>query len=290
MPGARYVHLDDDLSGPKTGGNGRHPLPDRGRVRARPSARWASAPDTPGGASTTPTAAACTRRAPGGCCAGSATTRWRCSTAAWRRGGRGRRARPRRPVEPLARRRRSRRGRRHGDASIAAEVAAARRAAGHVLVDARAAERFRGENETARPGGRPHPRRGEPLLPGQSRRRRDASSRRRDAARRVGRRCSAAATPASGACTAARASPPATTCWRWSTPACPAPGCSTPARGASGAPTPRGRSPPATDPGPPLAADVVPPEPWLRAEPSPRPTFLIRLSSNFPTWHPGDET
>src|SRR4051812_32908856 len=29
LPGARYVHLDGDLSGPKTGRNGRHPLPTR---------------------------------------------------------------------------------------------------------------------------------------------------------------------------------------------------------------------------------------------------------------------
>lgn len=28
IPGARYAHLDADLSGPKNGGNGRHPLPD----------------------------------------------------------------------------------------------------------------------------------------------------------------------------------------------------------------------------------------------------------------------
>lgn len=27
IPGARFVHLDEDLSGPKTGTNGRHPLP-----------------------------------------------------------------------------------------------------------------------------------------------------------------------------------------------------------------------------------------------------------------------
>src|ERR687889_554950 len=27
IPGARFVHLDEDLSGPKTGLNGRHPLP-----------------------------------------------------------------------------------------------------------------------------------------------------------------------------------------------------------------------------------------------------------------------
>src|SRR5437870_4533032 len=28
IPGAAYAHLDRDLSGPKTGRNGRHPLPD----------------------------------------------------------------------------------------------------------------------------------------------------------------------------------------------------------------------------------------------------------------------
>jgi thiosulfate/3-mercaptopyruvate sulfurtransferase len=28
LPGAHFLHLDDDLSGPKTGTNGRHPLPD----------------------------------------------------------------------------------------------------------------------------------------------------------------------------------------------------------------------------------------------------------------------
>jgi len=29
IPGAQYLHIDDDLSGPKTGSNGRHPLPER---------------------------------------------------------------------------------------------------------------------------------------------------------------------------------------------------------------------------------------------------------------------
>ncbi len=29
LPGAHYLHLDDDLSGPKNGSNGRHPLPER---------------------------------------------------------------------------------------------------------------------------------------------------------------------------------------------------------------------------------------------------------------------
>ena len=35
VPGARFVHLDEDLSAPKTGRNGRHPLPDPGRFARR---------------------------------------------------------------------------------------------------------------------------------------------------------------------------------------------------------------------------------------------------------------
>jgi thiosulfate/3-mercaptopyruvate sulfurtransferase len=32
LPGAHYLNLDRDLSGPKTGTNGRHPMPDRARL------------------------------------------------------------------------------------------------------------------------------------------------------------------------------------------------------------------------------------------------------------------
>lgn len=35
LPGARYLHLDEDLSGPKTGQGGRHPLPTREAFAAR---------------------------------------------------------------------------------------------------------------------------------------------------------------------------------------------------------------------------------------------------------------
>ena len=35
IPGARYAHLDDDLSGEKTGSNGRHPLPTPEQMRER---------------------------------------------------------------------------------------------------------------------------------------------------------------------------------------------------------------------------------------------------------------
>jgi len=43
LPGARYVHLDDDLSGAKTGSNGRHPLPSRDALAAA-AGRWGIAP------------------------------------------------------------------------------------------------------------------------------------------------------------------------------------------------------------------------------------------------------
>jgi thiosulfate/3-mercaptopyruvate sulfurtransferase len=43
LPGAVYVHLDRDLSGSKTGGNGRHPLPERQSLAERAGA-WGVAP------------------------------------------------------------------------------------------------------------------------------------------------------------------------------------------------------------------------------------------------------
>jgi len=45
LPGSIYLHLDDDLSGPKTGTNGRHPLPDR-RVFAERLGRFGVTPST----------------------------------------------------------------------------------------------------------------------------------------------------------------------------------------------------------------------------------------------------
>lgn len=46
LPGALYVHLDRDLSAPKTGRNGRHPLPSR-EAFAATAGRLGITPDTP---------------------------------------------------------------------------------------------------------------------------------------------------------------------------------------------------------------------------------------------------
>jgi thiosulfate/3-mercaptopyruvate sulfurtransferase len=45
LPGATYVHVDRDLSGPRTGRNGRHPLPARETLAAA-AGRWGIAPAT----------------------------------------------------------------------------------------------------------------------------------------------------------------------------------------------------------------------------------------------------
>jgi thiosulfate/3-mercaptopyruvate sulfurtransferase len=46
LPGAVYAHLDRDLSGRKTGSNGRHPLPERAALAAA-AGRWGLAPGVP---------------------------------------------------------------------------------------------------------------------------------------------------------------------------------------------------------------------------------------------------
>ncbi|MBL8251100.1 MAG: sulfurtransferase, partial [Candidatus Competibacter sp.] len=45
IPGARYAHLDEDLSGPVTPATGRHPLPDPGRL-AQKLGEWGVGNDT----------------------------------------------------------------------------------------------------------------------------------------------------------------------------------------------------------------------------------------------------
>src|SRR5690606_15406258 len=39
IPGAYFLHMDDDLSGPRTGTNGRHPLPDLAAFAAKMNER-----------------------------------------------------------------------------------------------------------------------------------------------------------------------------------------------------------------------------------------------------------
>ena len=98
----------------------------------------------------------------------------------------------------------------------------------------------------AGPGGRAHSRRRQPPVHRQSRRRRPVPAGRGAAGgvRAAGGR--ARARPRSST-SAAPASPPATTCWRWRSPGSPA-RASIRARGASGAPTRRARSRQAREP------------------------------------------
>ena len=168
-----------------------------------------------------------------------------------RRGGRARRRRrglasrpaarsrptpaaPRRDARPIPT------GRRSSRSIDAADDLPARSASATVL-DARAGERFRGEIEPLDPVAGHIPGRAQPLPQGQPRRRRPLQAGRGSCATSSGaaRRPPTAEVDASSA---ARASPPATTCWRWSTPGSPA-RCSTRARGANGRPIRRGRSP-----------------------------------------------
>ena len=146
IPGARYVSLDADLSGPKTGTTGRHPLPDPA-VAAATFGRLGIGPDTQ----------VVIYDADAGSFAARAwwMLRWLGHAkvavldggfAAWTRAGL--------PVSTA--------NESWAAASFTPRVDAAARVAvgevlphvqqaGHVLVDARAADRFRGQNETLDP-------------------------------------------------------------------------------------------------------------------------------------------
>jgi thiosulfate/3-mercaptopyruvate sulfurtransferase len=146
LPGAHYLHLDDDLSGAKTGRNGRHPLPERAALAARFGALGIT-PATP--------VVACD--AQGGACAARAW--WLLlwlghedvavldgGIAAWRAAGGAMTADlPPAPAStvpyPL-----------HAASAPTLDAAAVRAGLGRLnLVDARAVERFRGEIEPIDP-------------------------------------------------------------------------------------------------------------------------------------------
>ena len=140
IPGARYVHLDRDLSGEKTGSNGRHPLPTPEQMSERFGALGIG-PSTQVVAYDADTGMYAARL--WWMLRSWATRPWRSSTAGSRNGWRraatcSRAGSPRRPTTFAAAP--------HDDWRLT------RRSGGRqvdsLLVDARSPERFRGINET----------------------------------------------------------------------------------------------------------------------------------------------
>jgi len=146
VPGARYAHLDDDLARPPRAGEGRHPLPDPKRFAAT-LGRWGIGRDDAVVAYDEGSGAIAARlwwllgwlghprRAvlDGG-------------FAAWAAAGL-----PVEQAEPEVRARRYEGGLPRHDREVTTRDLAAAQAAGDLLVDARAAPRYRGEQETIDP-------------------------------------------------------------------------------------------------------------------------------------------
>ena len=168
IPGAVYASLNDDLAGPRTGRNGRHPLPSVdalaatfGRLGIANGAQVVVYDQDAGPARQPPVVVAALSRS---------RRRWRCSTAAGRSGSPrgGRRAAA---TEIACRPRRSRRRRASGDAR-----GHRRRAGAHGRRPDAARRRarprtVRGQVGDDRQGGRAHSGRAEPLLQVEPRRR-----------------------------------------------------------------------------------------------------------------------
>jgi thiosulfate/3-mercaptopyruvate sulfurtransferase len=146
IPGARYAHLDDDLARPPSAGEGRHPLPERERFAAT-LGRWGIGRDDAVVAYDEGSGAIAarlwwllgwighSRRAvlDGG-------------FAAWQEAGL-----PVEQTEPEVRARRYDAGAAKRESIVTTNDLAAAQAAGDLLVDARAAPRYRGEQEPIDP-------------------------------------------------------------------------------------------------------------------------------------------
>ena len=161
LPGAAYVHLDDTLSGAKTGANGRHPLPDREALAAALAALGADA-DTQIVAYDNA----------GGMYAARLwwLLRWIGHDAvavldggigAWKAAGQPLSTQPPAARAPGGLSARAGRPRTLSYAQMREALATGDR----VVLDARAPDRYRGENETLDKKGRPYPRRPQPVLP-----------------------------------------------------------------------------------------------------------------------------
>src|SRR5688572_18845382 len=148
IPGSRFLHLDQDLSGPKTGANGRHPLPHPATFALRLGAlgidnsKQVVAYDASGG----PYAARpwWMLRWIGHAKAAVFDGGWQ----AWTAGGHAVSTETR-PVQPTTYNPRP-----HADFAVDAAYIQAHLADGQIaILDARSADRFHGENETLDPVG-----------------------------------------------------------------------------------------------------------------------------------------
>jgi len=160
IPGARFLHLDRDLSAPTTGKTGRHPLPDAQTFMQKL-----------GAAGVDPGKQVVAYDAKMGVYAARLwwMLRWLGhENVAVLDGGYAKWTHEGRPVTSVAPQPAPARfvGQPRAMSVDADEVMRSLGQPGRILVDARSPDRYRGENETLGPCGRPYPRLPQPLLQG----------------------------------------------------------------------------------------------------------------------------